>query len=103
MNECTSGVGHLDGHADALKRYGAHCPIQHVQGYSGSHWTLPSGNYSLCIAQAAARATINKTTMQHAPTLLAVLMAVAVHQYYTVCIARWRRFMAFIKATKRHH
>ena len=30
MNECTSGVGHLDGHADALKRYGAHpnsaCP-----------------------------------------------------------------------------
>jgi hypothetical protein len=36
-------------------------------------------------------------------TLLAVLMAIAMRRYYTVCIARWRRFVAFIKATKRHH
>jgi hypothetical protein len=37
--------------------------MQHVQGYTGSHWTLSSGDYSLCIAAAAARATANKTMM----------------------------------------
>ena len=64
---------------------------------------LPSGDYSLCIAPAAARATINKMMIQNNPPLLAILIAVAVRQYYTAYIARWRRFMAFIKATKRHH
>jgi hypothetical protein len=33
-------------------------------------------------AKAAISATINKTTIQNVPTLLAVLMAVAVRQYY---------------------
>jgi len=37
----------------------------------------PSGNYSLRIAPAAARATANGTTMQNEPTLLAVSMAIA--------------------------
>jgi len=46
-NECTSVAGHFDGHAEAMKQYMRHRPMQHVHGYSGSHWTLPSGNYSL--------------------------------------------------------
>jgi hypothetical protein len=37
--------------------------MQHVQGYFGSHWTLASGNYLLCIAPAAARATGKPTTI----------------------------------------
>jgi hypothetical protein len=65
-----------------------HCPMQNVQGYTGSHWTLPSGDYSLRIAPAAARATINKTTMQNVPTLLAVSMAIAMRRYDTERIAR---------------
>ena len=60
MSNCTSIAGHFDGHADALKQYGVHHPIQHVQGYSGSHWMPPSGDYSLHIAPAAARGTANK-------------------------------------------
>ncbi len=47
--------------------------------------------------------TINKTTMQNIPSLLSVLMAIAMRWYYTPCIIWWRRFMAFIKATKRRH
>jgi hypothetical protein len=31
--------------------------------YSGSHWTPASGDYSLCIAPAAARATGKQTTI----------------------------------------
>ena len=42
-------------------------------------------------------------TMQNVPTLLAILMAIAMRRYYTAHIAWWRRFVAFIKATKRHH
>ena len=77
--------------------------MQHVQGYTGSHWMLPSDNYLLCIALAAARATANKTKMQNVSTLLTISMAIAVCRYYTVCIAQWRRLVAFIKATKRRH
>ena len=80
-----------------------HRLIQHDQGYIGSHWTLPSSDYSFRIASAAARAAINKTMMQHVATLMAISMAVAVWRYYTPCIARWRRFVAFLKATKHRH
>ena len=68
-----------------------------------SHWTLPSGDYLLRIAPAATRVTINKMTMQNAPTQVAVLMAIAMRRYYIACITRWRKFVAFIKATKCHH
>ena len=102
-NKFTSVAGHSDGHADALEQHGAHHLIQHDQGFTGSHWTLPSGDYLLHIAQAAARATINKTTMQNVPTLLTMLMVIAMRWYDTVRFAEWWRFMAFIKATKRHH
>ena len=61
--------------------------MQHVQGYNGSHWTPPSGNYSLCIASAAARATANKTMMYYIPTLMAISMVIAMGWYYTAHIA----------------
>ena len=57
-----------------------HRLMQHVQGYTGSHWMPPSGDYSLRIASAAARATANKTNMQNVSTMLAILMAVAMRQ-----------------------
>ena len=61
-NECASVVSHFDGYMDALKQYMQHCPMQHVLGYTRSHWTPPLGIYSLHIAPEAARATANKTT-----------------------------------------
>jgi hypothetical protein len=59
----------------------------HVQGYTGSHWMLPSSNYSLSIAPAAIRATANETTTKNGPTLLAILKAMVVHRYNTAHIA----------------
>jgi hypothetical protein len=61
--------------------------MQHDQGFTGSHWTLPSGNYWLRIAPAADRATANKTKVQNVSTLLTILMAIAVRRYYTARIA----------------
>ncbi len=61
MNKCTSSASRFDGHSGAQEQYRWHCPMRHVQGYSGSHWTLPSGNFLLRIAPAATRATANET------------------------------------------
>jgi hypothetical protein len=52
--------------------------MQHVQGYTGSHWMPPLGDYLLRIASAAARATENKTKMQYVSTLMTITMAMAV-------------------------
>jgi hypothetical protein len=54
--------------------------MQHDQGFTGSHWTPPSGDYSPCISPAAARVTINTKIMGHEPTLLAVLMAITMRR-----------------------
>jgi hypothetical protein len=60
---CSSVVGCFNGHGGQPVQYKAHRPMQHVQGYSGSHWTLALGTYSLHIAPAAARATGKQTTI----------------------------------------
>ena len=52
MNKCASIVGHFDGHADQAVPCRGHRPTKHVQGYLRSHWMLPSGKYSPCIAPA---------------------------------------------------
>jgi hypothetical protein len=36
--------GQFEGLAEAPVLCGVHCLMQHVQGYSGRHWALPSGN-----------------------------------------------------------
>jgi hypothetical protein len=61
--ECTSVVGHFDGHGGAPGQYRQHRPMRHVQGYLGRHWTPPLGNYLLRIAPAAARATGKQTSI----------------------------------------
>jgi hypothetical protein len=56
-------AANFEGLADAPEQYRQHRPMQHVQGYYGSHWTPASGDYSLRIAPAAARATDIQTTI----------------------------------------
>jgi hypothetical protein len=62
-NKCTSSASHFDGHGGAPEQYKQHHPMRHVQGYTGCHWMLASGNYSLRITPAAARATGIQTTI----------------------------------------
>jgi hypothetical protein len=62
-NKCTSSAGSFDGHGGAPEQYRWHPLMRHVHGYSGSHWTPALGNYLLCIAPAAARATGIQTTI----------------------------------------
>jgi hypothetical protein len=64
-NECASVAGHFDGHADALKQRMWHHLMQQIQGHTIFPWKPPSGNYSLRIAPAAARATGKQTTINN--------------------------------------
>jgi hypothetical protein len=62
-NKCTLSAGRFDGHGGAPEQYRWHCLMRHVHGYSGSYWTPASGNFSLRITPAAARATGKQTTI----------------------------------------
>jgi hypothetical protein len=62
-NKCTLSDGHFDGHGSVPEQYRWHCPMRHVQGYSGSHWMQALGDYLLRIAPATARATGKQTTI----------------------------------------
>jgi hypothetical protein len=62
-SKCTSIAACFEGLANAPEQYRQHRPMRHVQGYSGSHWMLASGDYLLRIAPAAARATGKQTTI----------------------------------------
>jgi hypothetical protein len=85
---CSSAVGHFDGHGGPPVQYKAHPPMQHVQGYSGSHRMPALGDYLLCIAPAAAKATGNKQQSTNTPTKLVILMAMGMHPYVTARIAQ---------------
>jgi hypothetical protein len=50
----TSNTDDFDDHADAAVRCRAHCQMEHILGFTRSHWMPPLGEYSHCIAKAAA-------------------------------------------------
>ena len=51
--KCRRIAGDFDCHADAAVRRGVHLPIEHIQGFTWSHWMPPSGECLRRIAPAA--------------------------------------------------
>jgi hypothetical protein len=51
--KCRRISGNFDCHAYAAVRSGAHRPIEHLQGFTRSHWMPPSGECLHHIATAA--------------------------------------------------
>jgi hypothetical protein len=49
--KCRQIAGNFDCHVDAAVRRGAHCPIEHIQGFTRSHWMLPSGECRAVLPQ----------------------------------------------------
>ncbi len=52
--KCRESAGDFDHHADAVVQCGVHRPVDHVSGYTRSHWMPPSGKCLRHIAPAAA-------------------------------------------------
>jgi hypothetical protein len=75
------------GRNDAPVQCHVHPLMEGVQGFTRSHWTLPSSKYFLRIIPADNRVACKKNTTRRAPYLLAVSMAVVVRWYNTACIA----------------
>jgi len=53
-NKHTSNAGNFDCHTDVVLQCGAHHPVEHILGFTLSHWMLPSGECLHRIAAAAA-------------------------------------------------
>jgi hypothetical protein len=51
--KCRQISGNFDHHADAAVQCGVHCPMEHIQGFTKSHWMLPLGECLRRIASAA--------------------------------------------------
>jgi hypothetical protein len=45
INKYTYKDCHFDGHGDAPVHNRVHCLMEEVQGFTRSHWMLPSGEY----------------------------------------------------------
>jgi hypothetical protein len=54
-NKCTFVDGNFGGHADAAVQCGLHHPMDHIQGFTRSHWMLSSDKCLRRIASAAAK------------------------------------------------
>jgi hypothetical protein len=52
--KCRQIAGNFDCHADAAVRRGAHRPVEHIQGFTLSHWMPPLVECLRRIAPAAA-------------------------------------------------
>ena len=52
--KCRQIAGDFDGHGDASVRRKVHRLMEHIQGFTQSHWMPPSGECLRCIAPAAA-------------------------------------------------
>jgi hypothetical protein len=51
--KCRQISGNFDHHGDAAVRCGAHRPMEHIQGFTRSHWMLSLGKCLRHIAPAA--------------------------------------------------
>ncbi len=93
----------FDARDDAPARHRRYRPMEGVQGFTQSHWTLSSGKYSRRIAPADCGVAMQKKNDEKAPYLPAVLLALAVRRYNTKRIARLRGSRAIVEATGRRH
>jgi hypothetical protein len=51
--KCRQIAGNFDQHPDAAVRCGTHQPMEHIQGFTRSHWMLPLGGCLRRIAPVA--------------------------------------------------
>ncbi len=102
-NKCASVAGHFHGHADALKRWTWHCPMQQIQGHTRCPGSCHLATTHYVSPQQPPGQQANKQLSTNTPKKVAVLMAMAMRRYVTAHIAQWRRSRALLEATGRCH
>jgi hypothetical protein len=84
---CTLSAIRYDGHGGLPVQYKAHCPMQHVQGYSGATGCRHQATTHSLLPQRLPGQQANKQQSTNTPTKLAVLIAMAMRRYITMHIA----------------
>ena len=107
-SNCVSDVHHFDGHVEGVEAIAIHVASLDAAYPGLLHHKLLDAAIGQILAPywpggRQGNSKQNNDVYVSRSTLLAVLMIVAVRRYYTMHIARWRKFMAFIKAMKRRH
>jgi hypothetical protein len=70
-------AGDFDCHKDAAVRCRAHCPMEHIQRFTQSHWMLPLGKK--CLHRVApATATVVEISGKHKNTTKTQLLELAI-------------------------
>ncbi len=106
--KCRQTAGDFDCHADAAVRHGAHRPIEHIQGFTRSHWMPSSGKCQRSIVPAAVmvdgfiETTLNTNKTQLLPSTYGTFWALVVCENFvpqngpstqlidaTSCIKMW--------------
>jgi hypothetical protein len=81
---CRQIAGNFGCHTDAAVQHGSHRPLEHVRGFTRSHWMPPSGECLRRIAPAAVmvdkfvEATQNTTKTQLVPSNYGTFRALVV-------------------------
>ncbi len=102
-SKCTSIMAHFEGLVDVPVLCGVHRPMQQSRATleaTGHHY------WTTTISLLPRRPPGQQQTKQwwkSGPTLMAILMAVAVPRYNTACIARWRRSRVLVEANGCRH
>ncbi len=94
-------LSRFDARVHALAQQRRYRPIEGVQGFTRSHWTLPSGEYSGRIASDGQRVRMPLKKYKKVPYLSAVSLALSVRRYVTKRIAQRRGSRAIPEATGR--
>jgi hypothetical protein len=62
--KCRESAGDFDHHADAAVQHKAHRPMEHIPGFTRSHWMPPMGD---CLCRFAPAATMVDEYVENTP------------------------------------
>jgi hypothetical protein len=102
-NKCTLSAGRINGHSGAPERYRQHRPMWISRATLEATGCCHQATTCYVSPQRLPGQQANQQQSSNTPKKVAVLMAMAMCQYVTACIAQWRRSRASLEATGRRH
>jgi hypothetical protein len=65
MQKMQKNAGNFECHGNVVAQGGAHPPIEHIKGFTRSHWMMPPGKYWRRSTPAATMITILVENSKH--------------------------------------
>jgi hypothetical protein len=88
MNECAYAAGHFNGHADPLKQWTWHCPMQQSRATLDAPGSRHRATTCSVLPQQPPGQQANKQQSTNTPKKVALVMVMAMRWYVTARIAQ---------------